>query len=104
LPSIIDNYKLGDFTNGDRIFEFVVYPKNIDVIKTFVYSISIEYNIDKKNIIKDFLNYIIRNKPHVISRDCLRFVENIMHYQDCKNSYYINYSLARLSSFVSKDS
>ena len=36
LPITIDNYKLGDFTNGDRIFEFIVYPKNIDIIKYLI--------------------------------------------------------------------
>lgn len=29
LPNTIDNYKLGDFTNGDRTFDFIVFPKNV---------------------------------------------------------------------------
>ena len=58
-----------------------------------------KYNIDKKNIIKDYLNYIIRNKPQLITKELLLFIENLMHSQDCKNTYYINYSLIRLSSF-----
>jgi poly(A) polymerase Pap1 len=33
IPSTIDNYKLGDFTNGSRTFEFVVFPKNITIEK-----------------------------------------------------------------------
>jgi len=60
--------------------------------------------MDKKNIIKDFLNYIIRNKTHLISSAFLKFIENIMHYNDFKNSHYINYALSRLKSLIPKDS
>ena len=62
--------------------------------------ISCKYNIDKKNIIKDFMNYIIRNKSHVVTSEFLDFSENIMHYQECKNSHYINYSISRLSVLI----
>ena len=62
--------------------------------------ISIAYNIDKKNITKDFLNYIIRNKPEIVTPTMLDFIENIMHHQDCNNTYYINYALTQLSLFV----
>uniref|UniRef100_A0A6C0JYS6 AAA+ ATPase domain-containing protein n=1 Tax=viral metagenome TaxID=1070528 RepID=A0A6C0JYS6_9ZZZZ len=103
--NIIDsNFNIIDVTVWETIYNKFIKKASIAELDAYIQEISINYNIDKKNIIKDFLNYIIRNKPHVISRDCLKFVENIMHYQDCKNSYYINYSLARLSSFVSKDS
>ena len=62
--------------------------------------ISCKYNIDKKNIIKNFINYIVRYKTHVITPAFLNFVENIMHYQECKNTHYINYALSRLASFI----
>ena len=67
----------------------------------FINTTSLRYNIDKKNIIKDFLNYIIRNKAHQISTPFLNFVENIMHFEDCKNSHYVNYSLSKLSTSLS---
>jgi DNA polymerase III delta prime subunit len=67
----------------------------------FINITSSRYNIDKKNIIKDFLNYIIRNKAHQISTPFLNFVENIMHFEDCKNSHYVNYSLSKLSTSLS---
>jgi replication factor C subunit 3/5 len=62
--------------------------------------ISIRYNIDKKNIIKDFLNYIIRNYEGLNIPKYLNFIENIVHFEDCKNSYYVNYSLIKLSSLI----
>ena len=79
-----------------------LHHKDVDNIVKYIHNISIKYNIDKKNIIKDFLNYIIRNKHTIISQDFLNFVENIMHIQDCKTNNYINYSLLRLMSFIPK--
>jgi DNA polymerase III delta prime subunit len=73
---------------------------SINEILTDIHMISIKYNIDKKNIIKDFLNYIIRNRENFISPNFLNFVENIMHFEECKNIYYVNYSIMRLSSFI----
>jgi DNA polymerase III delta prime subunit len=85
--------------------QFALTPANhtdVDNIVKHIHNISIKYNIDKKNIIKDFLNYIIRNKPYMVSQDFLNFVENIMHIQDCKTTNYIHYSLLRLMSFIPK--
>jgi replication factor C subunit 3/5 len=74
--------------------------EKMDNLVNFVQQLSMNYNIDKKNIIKHYLNYIIRNKPEIVTSEFLVFVENIMHFQDCKNSHYVNYSLVRLSSFI----
>jgi len=78
------------FINGEKLEEIII----------FIHNLSMNYNIDKKNIIKYYLNYIIRNKSEVVTSDFLSFVENIMHFQDCKNTHYVNYSLTRLSSFI----
>jgi DNA polymerase III delta prime subunit len=79
------------FVNGDKIENLI----------QFIQKLSMNYNIDKKNIIKHYLNYIIRNKKERVTSDFLSFVENIMHFQDCKNSHFINYSVASLLSFTS---
>ena len=59
-------------------------------------------------LLKDFLNFVIRNKnsEEGISKkitEYLNFVENIMHFEDCKNSYYVNYSILKLSSLINTD-
>jgi DNA polymerase III delta prime subunit len=73
--------------------------KSIDVLVQFVYDISFKFNIDKKNIIKDYINYIIRNKNDIVTVDFLNFVENVLHSQETNNHIFIYYSLSRLSSF-----
>lgn len=75
--------------------------EKLENINNYIQLISNQYNIDKKNIIKDFLNYIIRNHPKYLSNKFLNFVENLMHSQIQNNNIYVNYSLTRLSSFIS---
>ena len=89
------------------IWENLIYNlskrEKLENICAYVHSISIKYNIDKKNIIKDFLNYIIRNKTNIINPKFLNFVENLMHSQNLNNNHHIYYSLSQLSSFISSD-
>jgi replication factor C subunit 3/5 len=85
----------------DNIIEMILKGENIEVLKSYIHKISTEYNIDKKNIINDFLNYIIRNHSKYVSNDFLNFVENLMHSQIQNNNTHICYSLSRLSSFIS---
>ena len=85
----------------ENIISMILNKENIEVVKNYIHKISTEYNIDKKNIINDFLNYIIRNKSKYVSKDFLNFVENLMHSQIQNNNTHIYYSLSRLSSFIS---
>ena len=85
------------------LYDKIKHKETTNNLVNFINETSLTYNIDKKNIIKDFLNYIIRNYDNIVSPEYLNFIENIMHFDDCKNSYYVNYSLIRLSSFI-KDS
>ena len=70
------------------------------VLVSIIYNTSSKYNIDAKNIIKEFLNYIIRNYKQHVTTEYLNFIENIMHFEDCKNDYYVNYAIIRLSSLI----
>jgi replication factor C subunit 3/5 len=85
----------------ENLLEMLLKREKLNSIKNFVHNMSIQYNIDKKNIIKDFLNYIIRNHPQHLSSDLLNFIENLMHSQIQNNNIHIYYSLSRLSSFIS---
>jgi replication factor C subunit 3/5 len=96
-----DEFNIIDETVWSELYNKIETRVPLNDIIFFINVTSSQYNIDKKNIIKDFLNYIIRNKGHLISTEFLNFVENIMHFEDCKNSHYVNYSLTRLSSLLS---
>jgi len=106
------NFKLND-ANFNNNLNFNIIDNNtwellsnklkkdkLEDLNSYVNTVSIKYNIDKKNIIKDYLNYIIRNKPNLITLQFLNFVENLMHSQESNNQTFVNYSLSRLSSFM----
>jgi len=58
--------------------------------------ISKEYNIEIKNIIKSYLNYIIRNDTNKITKEYLNFVEFIMHLHEPNIEYLKIYSITSL--------
>jgi len=65
-------------------------------------NISLTYNIEIKNIINDYFNYIIRFQPKHICKEFLNIVEFIMHLQDPRMDYLINYTVESLKSLLEK--
>ena len=111
MQSNQDKFKLNNLNDDNLNFNIIdnniwelltnkLKKDKLEDLNSYVNGVSIKYNIDKKNIIKDYLNYIIRNKTNVITPNFLNFVENLMHSQECNNQTFVNYSLSRLSSFM----
>jgi DNA polymerase III delta prime subunit len=74
--------------------------KNSSLFTNYIVSLEHDYNIDKKNIIKDFSNYILRTYPQIISKDFLFFLENIIHFEECDNNNYINYYFYKVIEYL----
>lgn len=99
--NVVENQlKIIDNKIWEKLYNYLEKNESMKTLNSYIYQISINYNIDKKNIIKDFLNYIIRNKQHVVTCELLNFIENIMHNNDL--SHYIYYVLVKLKLFFSK--
>tara|TARA_B110000967_G_scaffold87558_2_gene90160 strand:- start:3256 stop:4224 length:969 start_codon:yes stop_codon:yes gene_type:complete len=64
---------------------------DIDYIINNIHKISIEYNCEKKDIIKKIINHIIRNRYEIITNELLKTIESIMHSNVVANN--INYTL-----------
>jgi DNA polymerase III delta prime subunit len=64
---------------------------DINNINEFIHTTSIRYNIDKKTIIKQYYNYIIRNHPEKITIKFLNQVEIILHNDNSNINNTINY-------------
>jgi replication factor C subunit 3/5 len=64
--------------------------------KKKLYEIQNRYHIDVRNIIKDYLNYIIVNEMMVINSDFLNFSEFIMHLSEPNAGYFIDYFLEKI--------
>ena len=87
----------------EELYQRICTKDAIKNIEKYIHSISLLYNINKKNIIKDFFNYMIRKKCDVVSCNFLKSVENIMHFENSNESYYVNYALTRLLLHIPKD-
>jgi replication factor C subunit 3/5 len=101
--NVVSDFKFNIIDNNiwETLIGMLINKAKINILNDYIYSISMKYNIDKKNIIKDFLNYIIRNYSKYVNTKFLEFVENLLHSQVQNNNVYVNYSLTRLSSFIS---
>ena len=86
-----------------ELWEQITYDiknKTLDENLQFISKLSIEYNIEKKNIIKNYLNFLIRNKKHIINSSFLSFVENVMHISELNIDYMLPYSILKLNKFL----
>ena len=86
----------------ESLYEKIKKRDTISCLFKTISEISNKYNIDKKNIIKDFFNYIIRNKEQLVNPKYLNMVENVIHFEDCDNNYYVNYSLTKLMTLLNE--
>jgi DNA polymerase III delta prime subunit len=103
-----NDFNIIDTVVWNKLYLLIQTTSELGIIINNINKMSIKYNIDKKNIIKDFINFIIRNKYQELKlRDkmptFLNFVENIMHFEDCKTGYFVNYSISRLSSLINEN-
>jgi len=70
--------------------------KSINNSITMLKTISSTYNIEIKNLIKDYLNFIIRTHHELINPKFLKFVEFIMHLKDSNIEYITKYTILSL--------
>ena len=75
--------------------------KSLTLQNKYIQQISFKYNMDKKNIIKNYLNYLIIHKE--VTPEFLSLIENLVHVQNCNPNYYVNYTLTKLCYFFSKE-
>lgn len=61
-------------------------------MKDFIHRLSIHYNIDKKQIIKDYYSYQIKTMPKTqLLTDVLTRMEVVLHNYDCKIDALVDY-------------
>jgi len=63
-------------------------------------SISREYNMDVKNIMKDYLSYVISKGGRYLDRDFLQFAQFLMHLRDPDVEYLKTYFVNKMEDWV----
>jgi len=88
-----------DITTWENLTKVI---KNKDDLKKSIllfHDISNEYNIDIKNVIKDYFNYIINNNPEYVSFSFLKFTEFVIHLINPNSEQIVNYIVLKLNHF-----
>jgi DNA polymerase III delta prime subunit len=94
--SIINNKEMVDDDIWDALTQLLTDKKKYkDSIKE-LHKISADYNIEIKNIIKDYLNYIIHYKPAYLNKEFLKFTEFMMHLHEPHVEHVVNYAVLKL--------
>lgn len=96
------------FVDDHKVIEDKVWDKlTVDIKKGIKYGekqmnkISSEYNMNEKNIIKDYLNYVIACKQDHIDSDFLEFAQFIMHLRDPNIEFLRSYFLRNIVKWLS---
>lgn len=94
------NIKIINNNNFESIHKMLMNKKsNPNDIILYVHELSREYNIDKKTIIYNYFNYVIRNKPKIIKKDILNIMTNLIHNTDVKIEQCLNYFCYQLHEY-----
>jgi DNA polymerase III delta prime subunit len=59
--------------------------------------ISRQCNSDRKNMMKNYVNYLIRKHPELITTDLLNKVENVMHAAECNTDHMMHYLIVNFA-------
>jgi replication factor C subunit 3/5 len=93
---IVSNKEVVDDNIWNELTCLINNKKKYKETQKYFYKISSDYNIEIKNIIKDYLNYIIHHRPEYLTSAFLKFTEFIMHLNEPPIDYIVNYSILKL--------
>jgi len=94
------DYQIIDNVVWEKIHELLL-SKRKDAID-YIRDISVQYNCDKKNIIKNYFNYVIRNKKSYITPEFINIVEVIMHSNNTNINHLLQYFVTHIQEYYSK--
>ena len=106
------NFKIDEWENKiikkstlHKIHELLITKdESVERIIHYIHEISIQLNIDKKTIIQNYFNYIIREKTIQITPSFLYIIGNLLHSTDTKMEHLLNYFCQQLRTYYSLES
>ena len=69
-----------------------------DVVIDYIYTISAKYNVDKVDLLHEFINYLIKTKDYALKEDWISKFKFIIHSEITNANYLIPYSVYNLKS------
>lgn len=97
--NVLSDYKIINYDTWSSLTDSLK-QNSFDENIIFINNLSLDYGIEKKNLLKDYLNYLIKNNTEIITPDFLNFIENLLHNTDLGTDYFVKYAILRLSSLL----
>jgi len=89
--------------NWIELYNLFANDNSSNNILHHIKNMSIKYQMTQKNIIKDFLNYIVRKKIHILTPKIILFVKDLLHTPHYNPSHFIIYFVTQLLHLIPKD-
>jgi len=67
--------------------------------ETYIHYISVRFNIDKRNILNMYLNYVLRTYPKLINDEWLNIAEIVIHTTDAEIKDILHYFCVNFSEY-----
>ena len=64
----------------------------------YIYTISAKYNVDKVDLLHEFINYLIKTKDYALKEEWISKFQFIIHSEITNANYLIPYSVYNLKS------
>jgi replication factor C subunit 3/5 len=87
----------------EKIHDLLTKNDSKNKMIEYINEVSVQFNMDKKNILKNYFNYIIRKKKEIVNAEFLISVEVIMHSNDSNIEHVINYFVSSGQSLSKKN-
>jgi replication factor C subunit 3/5 len=97
--NINNNYIISN-VNYEKLYE-KLKENNYDNLNKYIKNLSYDYNLDKKNIIKLFLNYYIKKYNNELTKEKLLIIKNLLHSNITDTDLFVNYFIHNFLSFIS---
>jgi len=99
-----DNLDNPDFILSNNIWEklhsYIIEQVKYETIIEFIHKTSIDYNCDKKTIIKKYMDYIVRYKQECISKDVCALWETILHSPEIDMQLLLKHFIYKLQKII----
>ena len=90
-----------DSTWNDITNELKAGGDSVNLVYNKINALSLQCNSGKKNMMKMYANYLVRNHPQLITSSLLNKIENVMHVVECDVDHLMYYLILNFAKSFS---
>lgn len=82
-----------DITVWNTLYDKLQHHVSVNDMACYVQQLSCSYNMDERQCMIDFINFLIRNHSKVITSEMLSKLEKAIHFKNCPRNYFVPHVL-----------